>query len=113
LTWVIACLPSSDAPRLRHRRSDRTGGAATLPLRRGSVSLRHNGCMQRDRAYVALVEDEPSFTPRHGKDRVAFDRYDIQRPASSPIRSPWVPTHHTLHEMVHHRFDIVRIQRAG
>jgi len=36
--------------------------------------------MQRDRLYVALVEDEPSFKPMYRDRRVAFDRYDQQQP---------------------------------
>jgi DNA segregation ATPase FtsK/SpoIIIE, S-DNA-T family len=44
--------------------------------------------MQRDRLYVALVEDEPSFTPMYREERVA---------------------HHTVHEMTHHLADIDRI----
>jgi hypothetical protein len=36
--------------------------------------------MQRDRLYVALVEDEPSFKPMYRNERVAFDRYDAQAP---------------------------------
>jgi DinB superfamily len=38
--------------------------------------------MQRDRVYVALVEDEPSFKPMYRDERVAFDRYDRQSPAA-------------------------------
>jgi hypothetical protein len=37
--------------------------------------------MQRDRLYVALVEDAPSFKPMYRDERVAFDRYDTQAPA--------------------------------
>jgi hypothetical protein len=37
--------------------------------------------MQRDRLYVALVEDEPSFKPMYRDHRVVFDRYDMQVPA--------------------------------
>jgi hypothetical protein len=36
--------------------------------------------MQRDRVYVALVEDEPSFKPMYRNERVAFDRYDSRTP---------------------------------
>jgi S-DNA-T family DNA segregation ATPase FtsK/SpoIIIE len=36
--------------------------------------------MQRDRLYVALVEDEPSFKPMYRDERVAFDRYAQQIP---------------------------------
>ena len=38
--------------------------------------------MQRDRLYVALVEDEPSFKPMYREQRVVFDRYDMQTPAA-------------------------------
>jgi DinB superfamily len=38
--------------------------------------------MQRDRLYVALVEDEPSFKPMYREERVTFDRYGHQRPAA-------------------------------
>jgi S-DNA-T family DNA segregation ATPase FtsK/SpoIIIE len=38
--------------------------------------------MQRDRLYVALVEDEPSFKPMYRDQRVAFDRYALQSPAA-------------------------------
>ena len=38
--------------------------------------------MQRDRLYVALVEDEPSFKPMYRDERVAFDRYGTQPPAA-------------------------------
>jgi hypothetical protein len=38
--------------------------------------------MQRDRLYVALVEDEPSFKPMYRDERVAFDRYSTQAPAA-------------------------------
>jgi S-DNA-T family DNA segregation ATPase FtsK/SpoIIIE len=34
--------------------------------------------MQRDRLYVALVEDEPSFKPMYREQRVGFDRYGEQ-----------------------------------
>lgn len=36
--------------------------------------------MQRDRLYVALVEDEPSFKPMYRDQRVEFDRYGEQIP---------------------------------
>jgi hypothetical protein len=36
--------------------------------------------MQRDRIYVALVEEEPSFKPMYREQRVAFDRYNEQAP---------------------------------
>lgn len=38
--------------------------------------------MQRDRLYVALVEDEPSFKPMYREQRVVFDRYNAQAPAA-------------------------------
>jgi hypothetical protein len=38
--------------------------------------------MQRDRLYVALVEEEPSFKPMYREERVAFDRYGGQQPAA-------------------------------
>jgi S-DNA-T family DNA segregation ATPase FtsK/SpoIIIE len=38
--------------------------------------------MQRDRLYVALVEDEPSFKPMYREERVAFDRYSAQSPTA-------------------------------
>ena len=38
--------------------------------------------MQRDRLYVALVEDEPSFKPMYREERVAFDRYIAQSPSA-------------------------------
>jgi hypothetical protein len=34
--------------------------------------------VQRDRLFVALVEDEPSFKPMYREERVVFDRYDDQ-----------------------------------
>jgi DNA segregation ATPase FtsK/SpoIIIE, S-DNA-T family len=37
--------------------------------------------MQRDRLYVALVEDEPSFKPMYREERVVFDRYNEQAPS--------------------------------
>jgi DinB superfamily len=44
--------------------------------------VRDVALMQRDRLYVALVEDEPSFKPMYRDQRVAFDRYDTQAPAA-------------------------------
>ncbi|HVA06538.1 MAG TPA: DinB family protein [Acidimicrobiales bacterium] len=38
--------------------------------------------MQRDRVYVALVEDEPSFKPMYRNERVGFDRYNEQDPSN-------------------------------
>jgi hypothetical protein len=45
-----------------------------------SCHVRDVALMQRDRLYVALVEDEPSFKPMYRNERVAFDRYDAQAP---------------------------------
>jgi S-DNA-T family DNA segregation ATPase FtsK/SpoIIIE len=36
--------------------------------------------VQRDRLFVALVEDEPSFKPMYRDHRVGFDRYRAQDP---------------------------------
>ena len=36
--------------------------------------VRDVALMQRNRVYVALVEDEPSFKPMYRDERVAFDR---------------------------------------
>jgi len=44
--------------------------------------VRDVALMQRDRLYVALVEDEPSFKPMYREQRVVFDRYDTQVPAA-------------------------------
>ncbi len=38
--------------------------------------------MQRDRLFVALVEDEPSFKPMYREQRVGFDRYNQQPTAA-------------------------------
>jgi len=46
-----------------------------------SCHVRDVMLMQRDRVYVALVEDEPTFKPMYRDERVAFDRYDTQRPS--------------------------------
>ena len=45
-----------------------------------SCHVRDVALMQRDRLFVALVEDEPSFKPMYRDERVAFDRYDAQAP---------------------------------
>jgi hypothetical protein len=42
--------------------------------------VRDVALMQRDRLYVALVEDGPSFKPMYRDQRVEFDRYDRQEP---------------------------------
>jgi S-DNA-T family DNA segregation ATPase FtsK/SpoIIIE len=36
--------------------------------------------IQRDRLFVALVEEEPSFKPMYRDERVALDRYSSQEP---------------------------------
>ena len=36
--------------------------------------------MQRDRVFVALVEDEPSFKPMYREQRVVLDGYNTQSP---------------------------------
>jgi S-DNA-T family DNA segregation ATPase FtsK/SpoIIIE len=36
--------------------------------------------IQRDRLFVALVEEEPSFKPMYREERVALDRYSSQEP---------------------------------
>jgi len=38
--------------------------------------------MQRDRLYVALVEETPSFKPMYREQRVDFDGYATQEPAA-------------------------------
>jgi len=38
--------------------------------------------VQRDRLFVALVEDEPSFKPMHREQRIALDRYIEQPPGA-------------------------------
>jgi DNA segregation ATPase FtsK/SpoIIIE, S-DNA-T family len=64
------------APALRVRRSPDQWS----PLEYG-CHVRDVLLMQRDRVYVALVEDEPSFKPMYRNERVAFDRYDTQDPS--------------------------------
>jgi len=36
--------------------------------------------MQRDRVFVALVEEEPSFKPMYREQRIELDRYNAQHP---------------------------------
>jgi S-DNA-T family DNA segregation ATPase FtsK/SpoIIIE len=38
--------------------------------------------VQRDRIYVALVEDTPSFPPMYREERVGLARYNEQDPAT-------------------------------
>src|SRR6185436_16107921 len=38
--------------------------------------------VQRDRIYVSLVEDTPSFPPMYREERVGFARYNEQAPAT-------------------------------
>jgi hypothetical protein len=44
--------------------------------------VRDVALMQRDRLFVAPVEDEPSFKPMYRDERVAFDRYAAQSPGA-------------------------------
>jgi hypothetical protein len=78
--------------------------------------------MQRDRLYVALVEDEPSFKPIQivmaadllahafdGLDDAQWIRplvYGFPDPARRDVE--WM-AHHTVHELQHHLMDIDRI----
>lgn len=66
--------PDRDALRTR------PGPARWSPLEY-ACHARDVALMQRDRLYVALVEDEPSFKPMYRDERVAFDRYNAQVPA--------------------------------
>jgi hypothetical protein len=128
----------SGSPTLRTRPSPGVWSALEYGCHVRDVSL-----MQRDRLYVALVEDEPSFKPMYREQRVAFDRYDDQAPEAvaeqlvmgvelfahaleglaedqwprpllygfpGPMRVTveWM-SHHTLHEVVHHRADVERL----
>jgi hypothetical protein len=61
---------------LRRRPSPETWSPLEYGCHARDVAL-----MQRDRLYVALVEDEPSFKPMYRDQRVAFDRYDSQTPS--------------------------------
>jgi hypothetical protein len=61
---------------LRRRRADDEWSPLEYACHVRDVSL-----MQRDRLYVALVEDEPSFKPMYREERVSFDRYQEQDPA--------------------------------
>jgi S-DNA-T family DNA segregation ATPase FtsK/SpoIIIE len=132
------------------------GPAGQLTARREPLewSVVEYGChvrdvllIQRDRLYVALVENEPSFKPMYRDERVVFDHYAEQpsdvvgaqilmaaamtahafagladdqwaRPLiygfPAPMRRDveWM-AHHTVHEMVHHRGDIERIERLA
>jgi hypothetical protein len=67
-----------------------TSGRGQLHVRRtpDEWSVLEYGChvrdvcfMQRDRLYVALVEDRPAFKPMYREQRVAFDRYGQQIPS--------------------------------
>jgi S-DNA-T family DNA segregation ATPase FtsK/SpoIIIE len=64
-----------DGPALRVRRSPEQWS----PLEYG-CHVRDVLLMQRDRVYVALVEDAPSFKPMYREERVEFDRYNAQAP---------------------------------
>jgi hypothetical protein len=81
--------------------------------------------MQRDRLYVASVEDEPSSKPMYRNERVAFDRDDAQAPdvvarqivmaadllshAFDGLDDAQWMAHHTVHELQHHLMDVDRI----
>jgi S-DNA-T family DNA segregation ATPase FtsK/SpoIIIE len=67
---------AAGGPSLRQR----TSPGQWSPLEYG-CHVRDVLLMQRDRIYVALVEDEPSFKPMYRDERVAFDRYDTQSPS--------------------------------
>jgi hypothetical protein len=67
---------AADPVLLRTRRSPQQWSPLEYACHVRDVAL-----MQRDRLYVALVEDEPSFKPMYRDQRVAFDRYDTQAPA--------------------------------
>ena len=98
---------------------------------------------ERDRLYLALVDESPEFPPLHREERVALDRYADQDPPAvgrqldvalglcawafagvddeqwaRPLvyRLPDPQRHdvgwlaqHTVHEAVHHLFDMGRI----
>ena len=64
---------STDAATLRLHRSPEEWSPLEYACHVRDVLL-----MRRDRVYVALVEDEPSFKPMYRNERVVFDRYDSQ-----------------------------------
>lgn len=72
-----ACGTRLNAPPDQLRRHRVPGEWSVLEY---SCHVRDVALMQRDRLYVALVEDEPSFKPMYRNERVAFDRYDAQAP---------------------------------
>jgi S-DNA-T family DNA segregation ATPase FtsK/SpoIIIE len=76
-TAASACAAhlAADRPVLRVRPSPEQWS----PLEYG-CHVRDVLLMQRDRLYVALVEDEPSFKPMYREERVVFDRYNAQSP---------------------------------
>jgi hypothetical protein len=67
---------AAGGPALRIRRSPEQWSPLEYACHVHDVML-----MPRDRVYVALVEDEPSFKPMYREERVAFDRYDTQNPS--------------------------------
>jgi hypothetical protein len=71
----MARLLRSGSPTLRLRPAAEVWSPVGYGCHTRDVAL-----MQRDRLYVALVEDEPSFKPMYRDQRVAFDRYDEQVP---------------------------------
>ncbi|MGP0029703.1 MAG: DinB family protein [Acidimicrobiales bacterium] len=71
----LASRLGADDAALRSRRSPGEWSALEYACHVRDVLL-----MQRDRLFVALVEDEPSFKPMYREERVAFDRYADQDP---------------------------------
>jgi hypothetical protein len=67
---------AADDPALRTRRAPDVWSPLEYACHVRDVVL-----MRRDRVYVALVEDEPSFKPMYRNERVALDRYDTQTPS--------------------------------
>jgi DinB superfamily len=66
----------ADADALRDRPAPETWSALEYACHVRDVLL-----VQRDRIYVTLVEDTPSFAPMYREERVAFARYNEQHPA--------------------------------
>jgi S-DNA-T family DNA segregation ATPase FtsK/SpoIIIE len=67
---------NADAGALRRRPAPETWSALEYACHVRDVLL-----MQRDRLYVALVEDTPSFKPMYREERVVLARYNEQDPA--------------------------------
>jgi hypothetical protein len=88
--------------------SGRLDGASDVASRRqpDEWSPLEYGChvrdlllIQRDRLYVALVEDEPSFKPMYRDHRAGFDRYGEQRPdvVAAQLAMAGAMTAHAFH----------------